>query len=129
MLELPFRRSWRSEDSFSLLLLADGWLSDGVEEMRSRESWDSAVLFWVCIEGVSRDLRDSAEEGGLGAEWSSAEVGVSVAFSFDLAFSALEARERKPRLNVGAAGLSRGVIGLWDEGGRVPITPTGGGLD
>jgi len=53
---------------------------------------------------------------------------VSADFSLDFPLSVFEERLNMA-LNVGAAGLSLGVMGLWDEGGRVPITPTGGGLD
>lgn len=59
---------------------------------------------------------------------SSEEVDVSTAFSLTFPLSAFDVRLNMA-LKVGAAGLSLGVMGLWEEAGRVPMTPTGGGLD
>ena len=83
------------------------------------------------MEGVSRDGLGSAGDE-LSAFWitSSIDAVVSTAFSLPLPLSLpdLDPRKLKP-LKAGAAGLSFGVIGLWEEEGRVPMTPTpGGGL-
>jgi hypothetical protein len=49
-------------DSFSLVLAADGLvISEGVLlDVLSKLSYDSAMLFWVWMEGVSRDGLGSA---------------------------------------------------------------------
>ena len=81
------------------------------------------------MDGESRDFLESDEiERFEDSEGSVEDVNLSTVFSLPFTFSAFEVRLNL-KLNVGAAGLSFGVTGLWDEVGRVPITPTGGGLD
>ncbi len=83
------------------------------------------------MEGVSREgLGSASDELSAFRITSSIDIVVSAAFSLPLPLSLpdLDPKKLNP-LKAGAAGLSLGVIGLCDEEGRVPITPTpGGGL-
>jgi hypothetical protein len=84
---------------------------------------------------VSRDFLDSAGEEILvlcgsslaNVEFSRGLVSFPFALSFSLSFSFSDLELRLKLipnpLKAGAAGLSFGVMGLWDETGRVPMTP------
>lgn len=105
-------------------------MSDVVfDAVRSRESRDSVMESdCVCIERVSRDLRDSVGELSSITGDSFVESALDLAFPFD--FSGLSDLDERLNiaLKVGAAGFSLGVAD-FDDCGRVPITPTGGGDD
>lgn len=99
------------------------------------------MLFWVWMDGVSWDFLESVGDEVLGIVEDSFDVFVSLAFSFPFPLSTLKVR-LSIAVKAGAEGAVKilavgfrpllfepGMRGLWDEGGRVPITPIGGGLD
>ncbi len=109
--------------SFWMKFSLDGVVSTGMpplcpEAVRSRDSRDSVVEPFVARDCVSFDLRES---GGDASSGPSSGVPFSPAFSlaFSLFLSALRAKNCV--VKDGAAGLSFGVSGRWDDDGRVPI--------
>lgn len=84
----------------------------------------------MCIERVSLDLRDSVGEVSSIIDGSMVESGFSLDFDFPFNFSDFSVFDERLNiaLKVGALGFNLGVIDL-DDGGRAPMTPTGGGDD